>query len=80
MVSFELWLGIEGKHVSFLELWLRTTSLKLWFKMEDEHWTFLKVWLRMVCVIGVSVQVVGVVARTEGSTRLRNHRLWPMMC
>ena len=23
MVSFELWLGILGKHVAFLELWLR---------------------------------------------------------
>jgi len=29
MVSFELWLGILGKHVTFLKLWLRMTSLEL---------------------------------------------------
>jgi len=27
MVSLELWLGIEGKHVAFLELWLGLTSV-----------------------------------------------------
>ena len=36
-VSFELWLGIGVKHVAFLELWLRMTSLELWLEMADEH-------------------------------------------
>jgi len=27
MVSLELWLGILAKHVAFLELWLRLTSV-----------------------------------------------------
>jgi len=37
MISFELWLGIEGKHVTFLELWLEIISFELWVGMEDEH-------------------------------------------
>jgi len=37
MVSLELWLGIEGKHVAFLKLWLRMTSIELWLGMENEH-------------------------------------------
>ncbi|QCD86537.1 hypothetical protein DEO72_LG3g1060 [Vigna unguiculata] len=32
-----LWLGIGVKHVVFLELWLRITSLELWLGMTDEH-------------------------------------------
>jgi len=40
----ELWLGIEVKHVTFLELWLRMTSLELW--------------LELASVAGVSVHVV----------------------
>jgi len=36
-VSFELWLEIGVKHVTFLELWLRMTSLELWLGMVDEH-------------------------------------------
>ena len=36
-VSLELWLGIEVKHVAFLELWLRMTSLEFWLKTADEH-------------------------------------------
>ena len=27
MTSLELWLGMEGKHVAFLELWLRMVSV-----------------------------------------------------
>jgi len=38
----ELWLGMEGKHVAFLELWLRMTSLELWLGM-----AFLELWLGM---------------------------------
>jgi len=30
MVFLELWLGIKGKHVAFLELWLGMASLELW--------------------------------------------------
>ncbi|QCE05924.1 hypothetical protein DEO72_LG9g933 [Vigna unguiculata] len=37
IISLELWLGIEGKHVTFLELWLRMTSLELLLRMADEH-------------------------------------------
>jgi len=36
-VSLEWWLGIGVKHVVFLELWLRITSLELWLGMADEH-------------------------------------------
>ena len=36
-IFLELWLGIRVKHVSFLELWLKMTSLELWLKMADEH-------------------------------------------
>jgi len=43
-VSLELWLGIGVKHVVFLELWLRITSLELW--------------LGLASVAGVSVLVV----------------------
>jgi len=35
MVSLELWLGIKGKHVTFLELWL--PSLELWLAMTNGH-------------------------------------------
>jgi len=49
MISLELWLGVEVKHVELLELWLG---------MEDEQWTFIELWLEMVCVTGVSVRVV----------------------
>ena len=61
--SLEFWLGMEGKHVTFLELWLRMTSLKLWLGIEDEHRTFLELWLRIVSVTSVSVQFV---AHMEG--------------
>jgi len=44
MVCLKLWLGIEGKHVAFLKLWLRMTSLELW--------------LGLTSVTGLSVQVV----------------------
>jgi len=37
----ELWLEIGVKHVAFLELWLRMTSLELWLGMADEHEEFL---------------------------------------
>ncbi|QCD96304.1 hypothetical protein DEO72_LG6g1006 [Vigna unguiculata] len=30
-------LGIEGKYMAFLELWLRMTSLELWLGMADGH-------------------------------------------
>jgi len=33
MTSLEFWLGIEGKHVAFFELWLGMTSLELWLGM-----------------------------------------------
>jgi len=36
-VSLKLWLGIGVKHVVFLELWLRITSLELWLGMADEQ-------------------------------------------
>ena len=36
-VFLELWLEIEGKHVTFLELWLGMASLELWLGMADEH-------------------------------------------
>ena len=36
-VSIELWLGINVKHVAFLDLWLGMTYLKLWLGMTDEH-------------------------------------------
>jgi len=32
-----LWFGIGEKHVTFLELWLRMTSLELWLEIADEH-------------------------------------------
>jgi len=35
MVSLELWLEIEGKHVAFLKLWLGMTSLELWLGMTN---------------------------------------------
>jgi len=37
VVSLELWLRIEGKHVAFLELWFGMTSLELWLGMADGH-------------------------------------------
>jgi len=40
MASLELWLGIKGKHMAFLELWLEMT--------------FLELWVRMVCIIDAS--------------------------
>jgi len=53
-VSLECWLGIGVKHVAFLELWLRMTSLELWHGMANEHeellsygsgWRVLPVWM-----------------------------------
>jgi len=58
MTSLELWLEMEGKHVAFLELWLRMVSHELWLGMKDEHKSFLELWLGMVSVTGVSVRVV----------------------
>jgi len=37
MVSLDLWLGIEDKHMAFPELWLKMISLELWLGMADEH-------------------------------------------
>ena len=37
MISLELWLEIEGKHMTFLEFWLIMESLALWLGMADEH-------------------------------------------
>ncbi|QCD87177.1 hypothetical protein DEO72_LG3g1711 [Vigna unguiculata] len=36
-VFLKLWLGIRVKHVAFLGLWLKMTSLELWLGMADEH-------------------------------------------
>jgi len=62
-VSLELWLKIGVKHVAFLELWLRMTSLELWLGMTDEHkellscgsgWRVFPVW---VCELWLVWQV-----------------------
>jgi len=37
VVSLEVWLKTEGKHVAFLELWLEMASLELWLGMTDGH-------------------------------------------
>jgi len=65
-VSLELWLEIGVKHMVFLELWLRITSLELSLGMADEHEELFSC-LGLVSVVGVSVRVM---ARTTGLYRL----------
>ena len=65
-VSLELWLEIGVRHVVFLELWLRMTSLELWLEMTDTRGT-LELWLGLASVASVSVHVV---ACTAGPNRL----------
>ena len=36
-VYLELWLGIGVKHVAFLDMLLRMTSLELWLGMANEY-------------------------------------------
>ena len=52
--SFELWLGIGVKHVTFLELWLGKATLEWWLGITDEYeellscgssWRVLLVWV-----------------------------------
>jgi len=40
MTSLELWLGMEGTHVTFLEVWLRIASFELWLGMKDDTTPF----------------------------------------
>jgi len=71
-VSIELWLGIEVKHVAFLELWLRDIS---WVMVRDGGWTqgTLELWLGLASVASVSVRVV---ARTDGSRYIAHLSMW----